>query len=452
MAINRDVHYRVTFRPGLYRYSNNRWLLNVASVTLEAQGCTFLNISGDPFEQNYRPLCTNSIFQDHGDRPVAAGNAYVAGLRIRSAPAGASVVHLARAAESRRIAVGSRVMMHSFDQQWGGYPPNMRFFEWHRVAAIDTASGAIALETQLRHDHEGNLPDTLLDAATGLTVGAARLLPLDRRHYRYPELIEIVGATFEPNPNHAPGGLIAAADRLALYDCRYRGPVWPSENRLALYENCRMDHAEPDKLCDRVEFRHCHFAAPVIGATGVNELVMTGCEVQGHIAISPRIARLAGNRIVAGADPYGAVRSYYDCWPIRLLECVDTVVDGRVHSVHWAINAGAPENPRRLVVEGRGPTNEILISDTPSMRSEVVAQLMIGSVVRLQGTSKMGLIARLGWTGSQWLLAGDWAVAVAAGQVWEFCNVQSVREKGTRFLGLVRPVLRQLDPTQVRLS
>jgi hypothetical protein len=441
MAANHDVHYHVAFRPGVYFYSNNRWLQNVGSVTLDAEGCTFVNISSDPFDVHNRPFNAHSMFS-HG-----------AGFRIHPASAGTVVVRLADLAGAAEIAAGARILLHSFDQQWHGYPPNLRFFEWHRVAAADAASGTIILDAPLRYSHDSALPDTLLEPAAGLTVGSARILPLERRDNRYPELIEIVGATFARNPNRPPTdarGLVIPADTLVLRDCRHAGWVWPSENREALYERCWFENAEADKLCDRVTFRGCRFAGPVLGATGVNELVLEDCEIQGRVGVSPRVARLRRNRILVGDASWGAISSYFDSWPVELLDCQDNEV---VHqgSLSWAIDPGAPEKPQRLVVDGRGPGNEILLADTKANRDGVIRQLIAGTRLQLQGTGTAAILERIAWTSGEWSLSGSWSIRVEPGQVWEFSNVQTIREVGTRLRNEERPVLRKLLTTQTRL-
>ena len=312
MVTNHNVHHHVTFRPGVYYYSNNRWLSNIGSATLIADGCTFTNILSDAFDANNRPFNVNGIFQDHKDQPFPQGVSFHSGIRIRSAAAGALVVRLSDPAEADMLAAGMRVFVYSFDQQWNGYPPNLRFFEWRRVVAVEKITGAIILEAPLRFGHDSLLPDTPIDPAFGPTVGSARILPLERRNYHYPEILEIIGATFARNPNRPSsdaGGLVVAADTLILRDCRHEGALWPSENRLALYERCHIASVEVDKLCARVEFRNCRFDSPVIGATGVNELVLNGCEIHGHIAVSPRVARLpeigSSSAMIHGA-PYAA--------------------------------------------------------------------------------------------------------------------------------------------------
>ena len=66
----------------------------------------------------------------------------------------------------------------------------------------------------------------------------------------------------------------------------------------------------------------------------------------------------------------------------------------------------------------------------------------------LRGTQTMGRVTRIGWTGSAWVINGDWPVTVAPGQVWEFCHVQAVRERGTQSVGRVTQVVRTMHATQ----
>ncbi|MEK0085219.1 hypothetical protein [Benzoatithermus flavus] len=449
MTADRTRHYRVVFEPGDYRYTNNRWLFGVVSVTIEANGASFGCLSPSDAEQNARPLNVNSIFQDHGDRPWPDGLTYHTGWpAARSLPAGSGIVPLQRPDDSRRCRVGAPVLVHSFDQQFGGFPPNLRRFEWRRVAAVDRVAGTVALDAPLAFDHDAGLRDTVYDDGSGLAFGRARLMLLDRPAYRYPERIEILDARFVRNPSQpqeAANGLCLAADTLILRRCSHDGMVWPSENRVALYEDCRFTDVEVDKLCGEVTFRGCSFARPVTGATGVMNLLLERCRIEGFVGVSPRRARIVGCAIHTSADdPWGAIRCHYDTFPVEMLECIDNeIVTGG--PLHFAINGGRSHT---LTVSASGEGNEILLDDTRANREGVISQLAEGALLRLETGTATGTLARIGWTGRQWLLCGDWPVRVAPGQVWSFSNVQAVRERGTRLIGAEAPVLRTPPVTQ----
>jgi hypothetical protein len=449
LLADRAPHYRILFEPGDYRYADNRWLMGVGSVTIEANGASFGCLARDDAEQNARPFNLNSIFQDHGDRPWPEGLTYEAGaLAGRSLAAGSRVVKLARARDAARFRPGDRVLVHSFDQQFGGFPPNLRRFEWHAVAAVDGKTGTVTLDGPLAFEHDAFLRDTAYDDGPGLAFGRARLMALDRKRYRYPERIEILDAHFVRNPFQPPdaaNGLCLAADTLSLRRCSHDGMVWPSENRVALYEDCRFQNVEVDKLCGEVVFRGCSFAQPVTGGTGAMDLLFERCRVEGFVGVSPRRTRILGCTIRTHPDdPWGAVRCHYDTFPVELLECLDNeVVAGG--PLHFAVNGG---RGFRLVAAGRGEGNAILLDDTRENREEVVSRLIEGAVLRPEGGGVPGRLVRIGWTGQQWRLEGDWPTEAEAGQVWLFGNVQAIRERGTRITGAEAPVLREPFPTQ----
>jgi hypothetical protein len=423
----------------------------VGTVRIEANGAVFACTSPSDAEQNAAPLNLNSIFQDLGDQPWPRGLAYQAGALTRGdVPAGASVVPLRLPGEADRFEAGSPVLVHSFDQQGGGYPPNLRFFEWRQVAAVDRGAGELRLDRPLRFAHDAALPDVTLEGGLGPVIGRARVMRLNRSTYRYPARIEIEDAVFARNPAQpadAANGLRLPADTLILRRCRHEGWLWPSENRVALFEGCRFARVEVDKLCGRVVFRDCR-CGPVIGATGAMELVLERCAVDGAVMVSPRRARIASCTIRTPADdPWGAIRPYYDTWPVERLECVDnTVVPGG--ALHFAINGG---HAHPLTVAARGQGNAILLDDTPHNRDEVIRRLMAGMVLRRQGDGATGRVSRIGWTGAAWSIAGDWTAPVAPGQVWEFANVQAIVERGTRIAGKGVPLLRPPFATQAVL-
>jgi hypothetical protein len=448
ITADRSRHYRVIFDKGAYRYSNNRWLLNVGSVTLEGNGSTFACISDSVACQNSRPLNLNSIFQELGDQPWPNGLRYNGGYRIKTANAGSTMVQLATPGDAARFVVGSRVLVHSFDHQWGGYPPNLRFFEWRKVTAVDRAKGLLTLDGRLVFAHDATLRDTVLDAGQGFALGQARVLPLERATFRYPELVELVDVHFLRNPTQpasAANGLAIAADTLIMRGCSHMGFLWPTENRQATYESCSFEHTEIDKMCGQVVFRGCAFTNPVVAGAGAHDVVIDGSTVKGFIAISPRRARILNTTIETTADdPWGAIRCYYDSFPVQLLECSGNTV---VHKgpLHFAINGGVSQ---ALTVSARGTSNEILLEDTSFNREQVIQRLIVGARLRLRNSTLLGTVTGIGWTGRQWRLQGSWTTQVAAGQVWELTNVQAIRESGTRFVGGDTAVVRAILPTQ----
>lgn len=447
MRADRSKHYVVQFQPGTYRYTNNRWLFGVGSVTLRAHGATFVCTMASAGDQNTRPLNANSIFQDHGDRHWPDGMRYHTGYLIRTTKPGDRSVRLSALADARNIRPGARVLVHSFDQMWEGFPPNLRYFEWNQVTAVNSSTGTISLASPIRYEHDETLRDGVVNAA--LRIGKARIMLLDRPNYQLPERIEIEGATFPRNPTQSAtdsNGLIVAADTLVMRDCRHNGLVWPSENRVAIYERCVFDEIEVDKICDRVEFLNCTINHKIIAATGVNTMVVRNCEIKnGYIGLSSRRVELTGNTIrTAPNDPWGAIRTYYDIYPVEMIEAVDNrvVTDGMLH---FAINPGFS---RQLTVTARSANNGIVLADNADTRNWVIQQLTKGSRLMLRGTQTMGRVTRIGWTGSAWVINGDWPVTVAPGQVWEFCHVQAVRERGTQSVGRVTQVVRTMHATQ----
>ena len=171
--------------------------------------------------------------------------------------------------------------------------------------------------------------------------------------------------------------------------------------------------------------------------------------VKGFIGISPRRARILNTTIETPVDdPWGAIRCYYDCFPVELLECAGNTV---VHKgpLHFAINGGTA---RELTASARGTGNEILLDDTTCNREQVVQQLSVGARLRLRNSPLIGTVTAIGWTGRQWRLQGSWPTQVAAGQVWEFTNVQTIRESGTRLVGGDTQVVRATLPTQALLT
>jgi hypothetical protein len=440
---DRSKPYKIFFPAGHYRYTNNRWLAHVGSVTLDAAGVKFQCIDAGASDANTRPLNTHSILQNFGDNPFPIGT-YDVGKLFKSATRGASIIALVNLADVAKFSVNDRVILLGFDQQFQiSYPPNMRYFEWKRITSISSATGALTFDTPLVHDYDANWPDFTYDATLGVVVGRPRVLSLDRPLFVYPRYVEIRGAEFLFNPSQPSdqtNGLVVAADTLVLRGCIHHGWTWPSENRKVLYEDCAFDgNFDGDKICDEVSLLRCTVRGVLEAFTGVNRLIIENCDiVGGYLNISPRRALVQNNRIrMPAGEPYGAIRSHYASWPVELLECYDNAIthDG---SLLYAINNGFLKT---FTVSAVGARNEILLANTAFYRDEVVRDLMPGFVVTNAAGTSRGSLTRIGWNGTQWVLEGTWQAPVQAGETWTFSNIKTLQERGTTFVGGVRPLV-----------
>jgi hypothetical protein len=103
------------------------------------------------------------------------------GYFIQTANAGATFVTLSGdASNANSFYVGRWVLIASYDQQFAGYPPNFRYYDWAKVTSVNASSGVITFDTPLEFTHLATRPynGTLIDGPTG-TIGPARIIPID---------------------------------------------------------------------------------------------------------------------------------------------------------------------------------------------------------------------------------------------------------------------------------
>ena len=436
MRADPSRHHRVVFPPGHYKYSNNRWLFGVNKATIEAFGAQFENISDSHWHADKRPLNTHSIWDEVGDVPESAPKTYTVGSRIGDAAIGDTRVTLL---EGDKFTSGERVLLHGFNQQDGGFPPNLRYFQWNRIAAAN--GNVLTLEDPLRHAFRSDdWPDAHLD--NFFTVGKARILKLDRSGFFYPRHVEIIGAEFLPAQNGGPDNMVIAAETLIMRNVKATGIATPSENKTALYEDCIFRSAEPDKICDAVTFSRCRFNGNISEASGVNSLTIEDCEItEGIVRVAPRQGFLRRNRILAPRGlEYGVIQNK-EAWGTETLVIEDNRIahDGALRHV---VNTGVDGS---LTVGAVGPNNEIVLRNTGTV--DPVRSILPGTLLFAADLSDWGRVTEISHDGAHWAIAGDWKKAPRG--TWKFNAIQHIRERGTLQSGGIRQIFRDSRAPQL---
>lgn len=216
--------YRVYFPPGIYRYSNNRWLWGVQRVIIDAYGVSFMGTANLGLSIDNGPAYTGDPFIISNAGPQASGATYSSGFRFNTAAIGATTVSMATAGQAANFAAGNRVLIHGYEQQpfEQGYPPNMRYFEWNVVASVNTGANTVTFETPLSFSYDTRWWDVTWGS---MSIGKPRIINLDRANYHFPKFIHIKGATFLANDTSpsAPGNFFQfPAERLIMEDVHSR--------------------------------------------------------------------------------------------------------------------------------------------------------------------------------------------------------------------------------------
>ncbi|MGR3494741.1 hypothetical protein [Citreimonas sp.] len=141
----------VNFRPGAtYTYTDPFWATNIAGLVLNGNGCRFRNDAPQHMAAN------KTFMQHHGMSQQAAakdGFLCVTSAKIATTRPGSQTVTCLVPAEAAAFVVGEWIMLGSFDQQMNGAPPNYRYFEYHKITAVDTTTGVITFGTRLKYQH-----------------------------------------------------------------------------------------------------------------------------------------------------------------------------------------------------------------------------------------------------------------------------------------------------------
>lgn len=282
----------VRLAPGHYRYAWNRWTWGLRRVTVTGYGAALQCIHPGPFDVDQAPLLSN---RDHYWTWDAAGPAYGGssagpaehyGARIATARPGERVLRMLEPYPP--LAVGAWVLVQSYAQQAGGYPPNMRCFERARVVA--QGPGRVRLDRPLAYLHRDDWPES-----SGMP-GQARLVGIDRPDCPLAVSQQFLGLTFLSNPNHAvrDAGVrrtrevlgLSGALEATVRDCTLiaLGVTQCGDVTVA---GCSMEYTEPDKLVDRLTFQGCRIGE-IRECTGVGHLVLEGCTVQGPAQLLAR--------------------------------------------------------------------------------------------------------------------------------------------------------------------
>ena len=96
------------------------------------------------------------------------------GAKIQTTVVGSSTCKVINTADLSVFNIGQIIYMTSFDVQFSGGPPSAQFFEYHRIADIDAATGVVTFEEAIEYQHRSDFPDYSVPGAS-TPIGAARI-------------------------------------------------------------------------------------------------------------------------------------------------------------------------------------------------------------------------------------------------------------------------------------
>jgi hypothetical protein len=311
-----DCRLAIRLPKGAYRYRWNRWLWGLRYAAVIGERATLQCISDSPWDGDKMVLATNADpLRTIGINEPTGSERPNFGCAIHSAAPGQRSVTLRDPRNAGLFEVGRFVCILSFDQQFGGYPPNCRYFDY---AVVQSVAGAqIALDRPLRFQHSAAYPE---DGSIPESIGRARITPIDRPWQPLALFRGISGIRVVANP-HARERMANAVLGVGVYELRVTDceliNLTPSMGYRCEVTDSRIEFTEPDKLLGELEFRNCRIGR-ISQATGVHRLGMSGCGIEQVSDIQARYVRLQGCRFEAQLTLEGFT-------PTRRLEVIDSV-------------------------------------------------------------------------------------------------------------------------------
>ncbi len=174
--------------------------------------------------------------------------------RISTTTIGANTVTLKNSADAAKLRVGRYHLIGSYDQQMGGFPPNLRYFEWVKVVSVSGAT--VTLDRPLRFKHKENN----FESNDPNSIGPARIIVIDRDDVRITQKATYSNLVFAPNPNSYPESVtthkivwVQGGMDVSFENCSI-GHIVPTTMRYARFQGGSVGAGEPDKLVSMLIF------------------------------------------------------------------------------------------------------------------------------------------------------------------------------------------------------
>lgn len=441
MLSDPQIHYDIFFEPSAnpYKYTNNRWLLNVRSYSINAYGASFECQHGGPAGRDTRPLNVRDLFDDFGDvggTPTVFAEMY----RFDTAGPGGFSVAMTTTADAAEFAAGDRVVLFGFDQEFGGYVPNARYFEYKTVASVDEGAGTVSFTEQLQWLYDADWLDYPGSAIGGAYFGKPRIIKLERENFTQPVYARIAGATFLQN------SVATVSDRLkvvgttvVLEDINARGGLIPSTSALTFYDRVRSLSCEPDKFLDRLIIRDSEIGAEqgagqlnLISGTGINSITLERCRLWSIVYLTPRILDVIDCDFLADDTYSSAMRlpSLITGFPVQVARFSGNKLY-KLADLDYFIEV---ESGWTLTVGGVSGT-DILI-DNDSTGRQIVRRLDYGFLLVRDDGGNAGIVTGITHDGDdpgQFIISGTWATPMAA-EVYNWRMVNKLVDGGGNYI------------------
>jgi hypothetical protein len=418
LAGKNKPHYVLLFPPGEIRYSNNRWLFGIYSFELVGNDTVFRSIYNGQDDAFQRPFFVGELLQNNVMNYTGT-KVYVTADKFTTVNAGATTIHLSTSNNS--YAAGNRVLLYAGNYHDTGYPPPASA-EWHEIVSV--APGILNLKRPLEKNYSEDTWDNPVISGGG--CGKPRIINLDRPENIYCKYARFTDITFGNATGGGTGSVIFAAEVLEMARCKGEGFFWPSENRIATYEDMDTDKGEFDKLVNTVICNRVNFKGSPNNGGSIDRIVINDCQAGESMRIDSREIEIRNTHIRANTNPDAwipALSDYPARNPIRRITIESLTFSSTINSLAETHINLAPFNS--LVISTTSGKN-ILTNDFNKVKMMEARTTVLFDENGLDG----GLVTSITYQNGMFVIAGNWNSVPVAGAVWKWCHVKEIIDLG----------------------
>jgi hypothetical protein len=325
---------RLELPPGTYRYAGayDPWLVKgIRKLVVDGPGAT-LKVATKPAS-----VFLGGLGQAESALPRPSS------ARVASVSAGSYAVTLLKREQASLFSVGDYAMMAGLDMMGYGFPTNPYFFQYVKIAVIDSAKGVVRFEQPLREDYSASWPKYSSGTRYAPDQGGpATLYALDPS---WDTEVEYRGLTIDQ-----PSQIYASGRKILFTDVRFPdGCPIPSHSEtwiatrivMAASPSRSCKFIEADKMVTDLRFEGGEVASIQFQSASIDRLIVQNANFTGGIIGTPKKAVISESTLgmLAIGTPFFGVTSEIECAnsTIRsmsrssgVMERVDDITDLRV--------------------------------------------------------------------------------------------------------------------------
>ena len=430
----KDAQVLLNMRPGTYLTSFNNWLAGVKNLKINGNGCKIICTHGaiDPLGPPgnnsglYMPSCFSNTDNNYSTNKSNSDNDY--GNKIQSASKGSNFVKTVNISDANNFRTGNWILVYGFHHEdFNGYPPDPKFFEYRTVKSVNLASGTIFLDKSLSNSYDEGWPD----GAYRSSVGAPRILTIDRENFTSIENIRMNDINFLPfngwtgkfadsvrNGRFTIYGYINATIKNITAAAAYLG-----QGKNLIIDGCTFKYqCEPDKVLDSVIIENSNIK-DFVNAGGLNFLHLLNNKFTGVFNASPHILYLDGNIFETRGGSSTSMVSIGFNKGTDYINVGTNTWNAPVNKITTLFSA---PNSTKFTINNIINNNTIVISYADFVRNKNSRQVVPGSVGYSSTGKKMKVNRVYKYDGTNIAVTGNFSQPPSQGDVFEFSFVPNI--------------------------